>query len=374
VVLACSRAAWARGVRLGMTAVTARGQSDELAIVYADPASERETTRAIADAVLAVSATVDVGGRVGAGGAHLAMYCEVPGKTRGTSFGDKLVELLAELGVSARIGIADDRFTAWVAAAYGPAKSNASSAKPAQVDFAGSHDHQDTAVHGTRSSHGAPDPRGHGPGGDPLASQVIMVPRGGSAAFLSPRPLSLLAIPSEVQHMLESLGVTTLGEFAALPAPSVARPFEADYQGLARGESGATLRPYHPDAPIREEIVVSASTVLELPGSLSGPAAIAKMSIRLALRLAGRDRGAARLDVAMLTADGEVREVPITIDGAVLDAEEIARVLAPVLDTAQEDMPQLANQGGWRLRVVVPGEAVVGGDTVDVFAEGSSPV
>jgi hypothetical protein len=345
VVLACSRAAWARGVRLGMTAVTARSQSDELAIVTADPVAERETMRAIADAVLAVSATVDVGGRVGAGGAHLAMYCEVPSKTRGTSFGDKLVELLAELGVSARIGIADDRFTAWVAAAYGPAKPAA--AKPAQQEL---HDQQDTA------------------------SLVISVPRGGSAAFLSPRPLSLLAIPAEVQHMLESLGVTTLGEFAALPAPSVARPFEADYQGLARGESGATLRPYHPDAPIREEIVVSASTVLELPGSLSGPAAIAQISRRLALRLAGRDRGAARLDVAMVTADGEVREVPITIDGAVLDAEEIARVLAPVLDTAQEDMPQLANQGGWRLRVVVPGEAVVGGESVEVFAEGSSPV
>ncbi|HTL37512.1 MAG TPA: hypothetical protein VL326_30475 [Kofleriaceae bacterium] len=376
VVLACSRAAWALGVRLGMTAVTAqsvtdaglsgssmtrgRSQSEQLVLVTADAAAERETARAVADAVLASSPTVDVGGRVGAGGAHLAMYCEVPGKTRGTSFGDKLVELLAELGLSARIGIADDRFTAWVAAAYGPPAAigaKAGRAAQAQATPPNAPSLPGVGVHESHDHDGA----------------VVSVPRGGSPAFLSPRPLSLLAIPAEVQHMLESLGVTTLGEFAALPAPSVARPFEADYQGLARGESGATLRPYHPDAAVREEIVVSASTVLELPGSLSGPSAIAQIARRIALRLAGRGRGAARLDVAMIAADGELREVPVTIDGTVADAEEIARVLAPVLDTVQDDMPTLASHGGWRLRVVVTGEAVIGGEAIEILAEGTAP-
>src|SRR5690606_16581644 len=81
-------------------------------------ATERETVRAIADALLGVARVVDTGGRVGAGGAHLAMYTEVPAKTRGATFGDRLLELLDELGLTARIGIADDRFTAWVAAAH----------------------------------------------------------------------------------------------------------------------------------------------------------------------------------------------------------------------------------------------------------------
>src|SRR5687768_5974405 len=260
IVLACSRAAWAQGVRLGMTATAARGLSAELAIITADAAAERETVRAIADALLGVSAIVDVGGRVGSGGAHLAMYAEVPVKTRGSSFGDRLVELLDELGLTARIGIADDRFTAWVAAAHS----------------------------------------GHDEGG------VITVPRGGSAAFLSPRPLSLLAISPEVQHMLEALGVRTLGEFAALPAPSIARPLEADYRALARGECDVTLRPYAPEAPIREEVVVSAGNVLELQdllpagehaGGLSFAGAVALVAQRIALRLAGRARGAARLEV-----------------------------------------------------------------------------
>jgi len=52
VVLACSRAAWALGVRLGMTASAARFVSPEVRVVAADGALEREAVRAIADAVL----------------------------------------------------------------------------------------------------------------------------------------------------------------------------------------------------------------------------------------------------------------------------------------------------------------------------------
>src|SRR5690242_12026081 len=245
VVVACSRAAWALGVRVGMTATGARGAA-----------------RAIADALLALTPLVDLGGRVGA---HLAMYAEVPAKLRGTSFGDRVLELLGELGLAGRVGIADDRFTAWVAAA-----------------------------------HGGHEERG-----------VVAVPRGGSAAFLAPRPLSLLSIGPEVLHVLESLGIRTLGEFAALPAPSVARPLEADYQALARGDGGTSLRAYVPDAAVREEILVTGG-VLEQDGTVGGPSAIALVARRLALRLAGRGRAAGRLDVSVIAA-GE-RELPVAFD------------------------------------------------------------
>ncbi|MBV8761013.1 MAG: hypothetical protein JO257_27205 [Deltaproteobacteria bacterium] len=381
VVMACSRAAWALGVRLGMTAASARARSPELTIVTADPALERETVRAIADAALGLCEVVDIGGRVGAGGAHLAMYCAVPGKTRGTTFGDRLLAVLEELGLTGRIGIADDRFTAWVAA------SNA------------------------------------GPSGDD--SGVTSVPRGGSAAFLAARPLSLLAIPTEVQHMLEALGVRTLGEFAALPAPSVQRPSEADYQALARGESGTHLRPYVPEAPVREEILVGGN-VLDRADALSGPAAVALVARRLELRLGGRARHAAQLEVTALPATGSAgaaaaiaananeplgtritgprelpfgerraagepitgprelpfgerraagdpitgpRELPVALDAPTGDAAEIARVLASAVEAAHT-----AEAGAWKLRVVVTAEAVPGAETREVFAEGSAPV
>src|SRR5690349_5499400 len=47
IVLACSRAAWALGARVGMTATAAHALSHELRVVTADPVIERETVRAI---------------------------------------------------------------------------------------------------------------------------------------------------------------------------------------------------------------------------------------------------------------------------------------------------------------------------------------
>jgi nucleotidyltransferase/DNA polymerase involved in DNA repair len=307
IVLACSRAAWSLGVRLGMTAGAARFVSSELRVVAADAQLERETVRAIADGLLGRSAVVDTGGRVGAGGAHLAMYCEVPSKTRGTTFGDRLLDLLDALGLAARIGIADDRFTAWVAAAHGAEEA------------------------GAREEGG-----------------VVIVPRGGSAAFLAPRPLSLLAITPEVQHMLEALGVRTLGEFAGLPAPSVARPLEADYQALARGDSGCALRPYAPEAPIREELAVG-----NVDSLFGGATAVSALAERLALRLAGRARGAARLEVTIAGHAGE-RVIPIAAQRATSSHDDLIQLIAPLIHQA----PGAAA----RLRVVVVGEAIAGAD------------
>ncbi len=301
IVMACSRAAWTAGVRLGMTATAARFVSPDVRVVPADSALERETVRAIADALLGVSAVVDPGGRVGASGAHLALYCEVPGKTRGTTFGGRVLDVLDSLGLAGRVGIADDRFTAWVAAAHS-------------------------------GEGGAREDRG-----------VVSVPRGGSAAFLAPRPLSLLAITPEVQHMLEALGVRTLGEFAALPAPSVSRPLEADYQALARGDSGSALRPYAPDAPIREELVVRHE------GSLfGGAAAVATLAERVALRLAGRGRSASRLELVILGERGE-RVLPLIADAA-SSVDALSELLAPHIGEAPGAV-------SW-LRVVVVGEVI----------------
>src|SRR6478672_8280176 len=49
IVLACSRAAWGHGVRIGMTATAARTRAPDIEIVTAQQASDREAIRAIAD-------------------------------------------------------------------------------------------------------------------------------------------------------------------------------------------------------------------------------------------------------------------------------------------------------------------------------------
>src|SRR5450432_778569 len=172
IVVACSRAAWTLGIRLGMTATAARAQAEHatpaMTIVGVEPTIERETVRAIAEVLLGLTATVDLGGRVGVGGAHLALYAEVPAKTRGSSFGERVLERLDVLGLTGRIGLADDRFTAWVAAAHGG--SVVRGPEKARLD------EQRQAT--TRQ--------------DSTRAEVTAVPRGGSAAFLAPLPLSLL--------------------------------------------------------------------------------------------------------------------------------------------------------------------------------------
>jgi hypothetical protein len=333
IVVACSRAAWALGVRLGMTAAAARHVSSELSVVSVEPQLERETLRALAEALLALTGVVDAGGRVGAGGAHLALYAEVPAKTRGNAFGERVLERLAELGLTGRVGIADDRFTAWVAAAYG-------------------------AVGQRLGDHG-------GCAQDAAHQDVITVARGGSAAFLAPRPLSLLAIAPEVQHMLEVLGVRTLGEFAALPAPSVARPLEADYQALARGDSGTLLRPYAPEAALREEIVVRGGNVLDGAGLIGGPTAIALLARRIALRLAGRGRGALKLELAVIAGD-TTTERALDLAAPLADPDELARLLSPVLDAVPASP--------WRLRVIVTGEAVEQAEAMPDDTAASAPL
>lgn len=221
------------GVRPGMLVTVARSLDAELTCEIADVAAERSLLRAVADGLLGLSPRVELGGEPR--GQHHVMYAEVPAGRRGSWFGAKVRDMLALFGLRGRIGIADDRFTAFVAA----------------------------------SSVGAEDP-------------IVCVPRGGSAAFLAPQPLSLLQLGPEVLHMLEALGVKTLGQFAELPPPSVMRPdrggWDADFQALARGDGGAELTPYTPTGPIADRVELEASV----------GAAVESLAQRLAARLAGR--------------------------------------------------------------------------------------
>jgi hypothetical protein len=143
----------------------------------------------------------------------------------------------------------------------------------------------------------------------------------------------------------------TLGEFAALPAPSVSRPLEADYQALARGESGHALRPYAPEAPVREDIVAGNS------GRLFGGAdAVTTLAERLASRLRGRARGASRLEVTVGSGTGDERITIVSVaqaDRPVSKLDEIAALIAPVIGPARATT---------RIRVVVVGEVAIPAD------------
>lgn len=273
-VLACSRAAYTMGVRVGMTAIAARQQSQELLVELRDLEAETQLEAAMVEAFYGISARVEAEGlRRGmklppsarvepALPGSSMLFAEVPTGMRGATFGGRVLELAAALDVAVRVGIADDRFTAWVAARHG-----------GQVVAAG------------------------GQVADEVP--VVAVPRGGSAAFLAPQPLSLLDISPEVQQMLVMLGVRTLGEFASLPAPSVARRWDCDLQALARGEGGAMIHAVKPlPGPLREDVAIGGE------GGLALGAAVAVLAERVALRLAGRGGVASAMEVTLHGAGG----------------------------------------------------------------------
>jgi len=72
------------------------------------------------------------------------------------------------------------------------------------------------------------------------ARAELIVPPGGTADFLAPWSVATLARP-DLAVTLQRLGITTLGQLAALPAASVSDRFGADAalcHAVARGESG----------------------------------------------------------------------------------------------------------------------------------------
>jgi hypothetical protein len=103
------------------------------------------------------------------------------------------------------------------------------------------------------------------------ARSALIVPPGGTADFLGSWSVATLARP-DLAVTLQRLGVTTLGQFAALPAASVSDRFGADAaacHAVARGESGelAGLR----DRSIERRLRVVRGEDLDVPPPPSQP-------------------------------------------------------------------------------------------------------
>ena len=197
-ILCCSRVAHEAGVRPGMSPAAARAILAGLEIAPAAPARWREALAALAADLAALAPAVDVGDGGGEVAASASLHLAVPSGASSQRFARRLLAEAERHGLRARVGIAADRFTAWAAART-------------------------------------------------ASEPVTLVPRGESAAFLAPLPLELLPLHPEVRAILRSAGVRTLGQFAALPPPSVslrpaARGAAVDYRALARGEGPTRLR------------------------------------------------------------------------------------------------------------------------------------
>lgn len=192
----CTRAAHEAGVRAGMAPLAARAVAPELVALEPAEARWRQALVDLAGDLADLSARVEVSAAPDARSGW-SIQLEVPSGRKSADFARALLVAAESAGYRARVGIAGDRFTARAAARFG---------------------------------------------GEP----VTIVRRGRAAAFLAPLSIELLPLAPEVRAMLRAAGVTTLGEFAALPPPSVDRPCTIDYRELARGNGPSELTPFRP--------------------------------------------------------------------------------------------------------------------------------
>lgn len=205
-VLAVTPAGRAEGVERGLRRREAQGRCPGLEVVAADPGRDARAWEPVVAAVEQLTTTVEV---LGAGALALA--------TRGPSryFGgdnalavrvraaaEQAVEQAGEAGRGivlpaswgCRVGVADGRFAAGLAARVAP------------------------------------------PGG-------LVIPPGRSAEWLAPQPVRALgATHEELVSLLERLGIRTLGDLAALPGPSVLGRFGPEGAAARRLASGGDDR------------------------------------------------------------------------------------------------------------------------------------
>jgi hypothetical protein len=346
-LIAVSRAASDAGVRVGMPVAQAISIVTNLQVVAADPEASRAALCAIAESLLVWSPVVDLGSEdEGAdpadAPAHRALFVQVPAGARGATFGEKLLAAANRQGMRARVGIADDRFTAWTAAAI--VRSGAGAATEA------------TLALGTDGS------------AQPFAQTCVSVPRGGSAAFLAPLPLWLLPMGQEVRHLLETLAVRTLGDFAALPPPTVDRRWSdsgVDLHQLARGDGPVGLSGFQPSGPITERLHLDAD---------SGDPDAASFLLRPVLdrigeRLRGRRRAAAALIIRVRQAGGSALVLALPLTSPTASGRRLLEAVRAGLRRRDTEGAGTSNSAPFEaIEIQVTAESEPDADELELFA------
>jgi len=251
-----SPAAEAFGLTPGMRVGEALARCPELRLVPPDPDGVRSAWNAVLDRIEGIGAACE-SDRAG------IAYFDAAGIERihGGRLNGVLAAVRRTVGRAARLGCVPSRFSSYAAATFARARRTPQ-AGVAVVD-----------------------------------RWTVTIPRGAVRAFLAPLPAALLrARPelAELPDVLDRLGIRTLGELGALPAPAVAERF--GHPGLlaldlANGRD-TPLEPRRPPEPVTERI--------DLPEAASGPQLERALELLVARVLARHERrGRAMRSLAM---------------------------------------------------------------------------
>ena len=136
---------------------------------------------------------------------------------------------------------------------------------------------------------------------------VTIIGAGKDAQYLAAAPLSLLDLSDEMAARLGRWGLRTLGELAALPSAALFERLGSEgiaLQRLARGEDARPLRPWEP--PLFFEESLEPGWAVETLGALGDM--LAELVERICERLVRRGLSADRFDWACRLSDRTVHE------------------------------------------------------------------
>jgi protein ImuB len=279
-VAEASPEAWAGGIRPGMSAAAAMARLPGLVCRARDPGAEDSAAGALRDLAGGLSPRVEV---VSPGDLRLDLAGLEALHGDELRIGTRLVEGGAALDLALRVGLADTRTAAGLAA-------RATRAAPARV---------------TRIPPGGP---------------------GAAATVLGPLPLELLAPVPALAASLDRWGIRTLGALAALPTAALAMrlgPEAVRLQRLARGEDDGPFVPHTLPEPCVE--------ALALDWEVTALAALAfvlhRCLERLAARLAVRDAGATALVLTVTLADGTRHGRRLVLPAPLAEPRTLGRLL-----------------------------------------------
>jgi protein ImuB len=287
-VVAVTPEAAAGGVRAGMSATEAATRVPALVGRPADIEAERAAAGALLDAAWAISPRVEV---IEPGCLCVDLDGLAPLFGDEGRIGERLAAAGAAIGMPVRVGIAATRTLARLAARAGP--------------------------------------------------ELLVVPSGGEAGFLAPRPLALLDPEPDLSLALERWGIATLGALAALPTAALLTrlgPAAVRLQSLARGLDVGPFVPQRMPEPCREALTLD----WDVPSLAALAFILDRLLTQLAARLALREAGATALRVTLRLADGGVHEHRLDVAAPLRDGRTLGRLLRGGLETLRLPAPIVA--------------------------------
>lgn len=159
---------------------------------------------------------------------------------------------------------------------------------------------------------------------------VRYVEAGRERHLLAGCPVARLPLEDEVIRRLHRLGITTIGQFAALPPASVAQQCGTSSRTayeIAHGRDPAPLRPLAPPPALERAHTFADPVTYRQPLE----AVLANMSDRLAAQLRARRFSTSLLRLVVMTEDGEGYEKKAPLRDPARDSAELRAVLLRLL-------------------------------------------